>query len=314
VIVAAIGNENSDTDITAVYPACYRTVADDWVIGVTASTRTDTKAVFSNYGKDCADLAAPGVEIFGVNIYEPTQGFVEPYDGGWTGTSMSAPLVSGASALLLSKYPSLTPDEVRIALQLGVDPIVGAFSGKMGAGRLNLVLALEVAESLAKEDTEPKVTPNESIQVGDTFTTSSFSEVYIQTVSFGRRVFINDQTYFTYYDSFDTVVNAQDDFIGDYPLEGLVLPKAGTVLVKIQSVPTVYALADNPFDSYAPLLRAIESETIAADMYGSNWADYVIDVDSSFFTHFGMGEDIVSPEPVDISIMKTRQELADLAN
>ena len=99
-IVAAAGNEDTDTEQ---YPA-----ALNHVLGVSATTKQDKKADFSNYGT-YIDLAAPGVDIYSTipwNSYEIM-----------SGTSMSAPVVSGVSALVLSKNPFLTPSELMNILQ-----------------------------------------------------------------------------------------------------------------------------------------------------------------------------------------------------
>ena len=328
VVVAALGNENMDTDLAGVFPSCYRSVTDDWVIGVASTNKSDEKAVFSNYGEHCADIAAPGVDMFGVNIHEPDAGFTQPYLGGWTGTSMSSPLVAGTAALLLSAYPDLTPEEVRIAMQLGVDPVAGTFQSELGTGRLNVARALEVAASLAgvgppeseptpepEPEREPEIvdlTVNDLVP-GDFFKAPSFPDVYVYTETGGRSVFINHSSYFTYTDSFDGIIEIDDADLARFRLDGLVLPKAGVVLVKIQSLNTVYALMADPEHPYQPVRRAIADEAVAAAMFGTNWADFVIDVDPSFFTQFGIGEDINSPEVIDISIMKTREALAALA-
>lgn len=116
VIIAAAGNENTDRDS---YPAAYKDV-----IAVSAIDQSNQKASFSNYGKYIA-LAAPGVNI------------LSTYPGGTyrvlQGTSMATPIVSGVAALLLSKYPNLSPDGVketlfREATDLGPpgwDPVYG---------------------------------------------------------------------------------------------------------------------------------------------------------------------------------------------
>ena len=83
-LVAAAGNEGCSEKT---YPA-----ADSHVVAVGASTQSDTRASFSNYGS-WVDLYAPGVSIWST------------YPGGsyrqMSGTSMAAPHVSGAIAVLM---------------------------------------------------------------------------------------------------------------------------------------------------------------------------------------------------------------------
>src|ERR671912_1671920 len=85
VVVAAAGNEGTNVPQ---YPAAY------WkVIAVSATTADGRLARFSNRG-DWVDLAAPGTDILSTSI-----------SGGYermSGTSMSAPLVSGLAGLLAS--------------------------------------------------------------------------------------------------------------------------------------------------------------------------------------------------------------------
>ncbi len=55
-----------------------------------------------------------------------------------SGTSMAAPIVTGAIALLLARDPSLTAGEVRAALQAGARPVVASEPQAAGAGMLDL--------------------------------------------------------------------------------------------------------------------------------------------------------------------------------
>lgn len=156
VVVAALGNESRNADASPVYPACLRTAVDDWVIGVTASDEDDRGASFTNYGKTCADIAAPGMNIFGLGYENVPQGYVDAYVGPWDGTSMASPLVAGAAALLLAEYPSLSATDVRNILKLSVDPLqnTGYSAGALGAGRLNVVRALALATAYAPATSE----------------------------------------------------------------------------------------------------------------------------------------------------------------
>ncbi len=122
VCVASVGNEGIET---VRYPASYRNV-----IGVASTDNSDARSVFSNFGEALADIAAPG------------EGIVTTYPGGHyaivSGTSFSAPLVSGAAALMLQLDQDLSQGEASFgfsrAKKLGND--------ELGFGRLDLFQAI----------------------------------------------------------------------------------------------------------------------------------------------------------------------------
>ena len=271
VIVSAVGNESKDINSSPVYPACYSSGESDWVIGVAAVGIADAQTSFSNYGSDCVDLSAPGEDIFGVQYLNVAQGYDDAYSGGWSGTSMAAPLVAGAAAILLAEYPTLTPENVRNALKLSVDPLVleGEFVGEFGAGRLNIANALAIAgnfvEAATDTDASDSDTPDttSSDGTGLTFIKSpSYPTVYA-IAGDERRAVVSALIYFTYENSFDSITAVTDEELALYSLAGLVLPKPGVVLVKIQSDPRVYSLEENSEDAFSPLLREIPDEPTA---------------------------------------------------
>lgn len=161
VVVAAIGNADDgglNIDHQPIFPACFGERADtDWILGVAATDENDVKSDFSNYGSECTDISAPGENIFSA-VYQDddwmmfADGF---YQDSWSGTSMASPMVAGAAALLKSAYHSLTPNDIKTILRLSVDPVTatGVAKGKMGAGRLNISTALELAASFADPST-----------------------------------------------------------------------------------------------------------------------------------------------------------------
>jgi len=104
--VAAASNDGKNNDSYSVFPA--NTPLSN-VISVAASTNSDAKPSWSNYGKAKVSLAAPGENIY--STLPPSK------YGELSGTSMATPLVSGLAALILSKDPSLSPQEVKALLQ-----------------------------------------------------------------------------------------------------------------------------------------------------------------------------------------------------
>jgi hypothetical protein len=162
-VVAAVGNKSgggSNLDLEPIYPACFTAEnGADLVLGVAAATETDTKASFSNYGSSCTDLSAPGTKIFSTFFNDPTwAGFTAEYAGGWNGTSIAAPMVSGAAALLRAREPRFSPAQLSTILKLSADPLRETdplLRGKLGSGRLNLARALEISTSFVPEMTAP---------------------------------------------------------------------------------------------------------------------------------------------------------------
>jgi subtilisin family serine protease len=132
VIVAAMGNDFRQN--TANYPA-----AIAGVVAVGASTEIDRRANFSQTGKHIC-LMAPGTNILStVPTYPSELAATTDYDA-WPGTSMAAPFVTAAAALMLARRPTATLEEITRALQTGADKIGGSthFSEEYGHGRLNL--------------------------------------------------------------------------------------------------------------------------------------------------------------------------------
>lgn len=134
--VAAAGNDGRNTDKRETHPASYDL---DNIISVAASNSSDRLAGFSNFGEDTVDIAAPGADILSTNK-----------TGGWfnngykrlSGTSMAAPLVAGAAALLKSILPDADAKELKDRILRNTDE-VSRFRGKLKtAGRLNLYKVL----------------------------------------------------------------------------------------------------------------------------------------------------------------------------
>jgi len=135
VVVAAAGNESSDVPF---YPAAY-----PGVVAVAATQKSDRRWYLSNYG-DWVDIAAPGRDILSLRAAGTSAGAVrDAFTTKMSGTSMAAPHVSGACALLLSANPYLTVDEVRAMLTATGDAIAEGIC--VSNARLNVASAMRAA-------------------------------------------------------------------------------------------------------------------------------------------------------------------------
>ena len=164
-IVAAVGNEEKighNLEEKPMYPVCHETEEENMVLGVVAIDEKNKKALFSNYGKKCVDIAAPGTRFYGTQVYEPSDLFEKYYGGYWSGTSLAAPLVAGVGALLKSLNPDLSVDEMRDIIIRNADQIDDfnpEYKGKLG-GRLNAFKAVEAVLVTLKEPViEEKISP-----------------------------------------------------------------------------------------------------------------------------------------------------------
>jgi subtilisin family serine protease len=133
-VVAAAGNFDEPYPI---YPAGY-----DKAVAVAATTSTDRKASFSNFGS-WVDVSAPGVDIVATTLGGE-------YTYRFAGTSAATPNAAGVAALLWSLNPGAPIERIRAALEYSSlplnDPVVGYFSnyGRVDAWQaLNLLPLLE---------------------------------------------------------------------------------------------------------------------------------------------------------------------------
>ncbi len=130
--VAAAGNDADDTDVTPHWPSSYDL---DNIISVAATDRDDDRASFSSYGAVSVDLAAPGVNI---QSTKPNNRY-----GSMQGTSMSAPHVAGAVALLAAADPTASSWQIKGAILSGADPIPAMAGISTTGGRLNVYQAIQ---------------------------------------------------------------------------------------------------------------------------------------------------------------------------
>jgi serine protease AprX len=151
VVVAAAGNGGIGSSLSD--PAY-----DPFIIAVgaadtmgTTSLADDRLASFSAGSLTCApnncrppDLLAPGAHMQGLRVpgsyidqNNPNAALGRRYFRG-SGTSEAAAYVTGAVALLLQKYPRLTPNQVKQMLDASTDPLSGWSPLAQGRGELDL--------------------------------------------------------------------------------------------------------------------------------------------------------------------------------
>lgn len=127
-VIAAAGNTGTRKPI---YPAAYGDYASDApavsdsVIGVGAVDRAGSRGFFSQRG-EFVDVAAPGVRV--LSTFPTSRGSYA-----WeSGTSMSAPFVTGIAALALAYQRKVRPEQSRPDAALAVDQAIRSSARDLG--------------------------------------------------------------------------------------------------------------------------------------------------------------------------------------
>ena len=169
-LVHAAGNDAKNLDSSENYPNPYllqeKRIVRNWItVGASGATADKLAANFSNYSNRQVDVFAPGASIYssvpGGNAYDIQ-----------SGTSMASPVVAGLAALILSRYPELTPEQVKLSIEKSTIPLSlevplpdrnGESFKKVyfsqlsrTGGVVNATEALKLAEVLAKTQASPK--------------------------------------------------------------------------------------------------------------------------------------------------------------
>lgn len=201
VVIASAGNKNSDLSY---YPSSHMNV-----LSIAGTTVNDDKYWASNYGPDI-DLAAPAVNVYSTFSNE-RYGFA-------TGTSMSAPIVSGVTGLVKTLHPEWNGLQLGEQVRVTADSLPG-YEGQLGRGRLNAYRAVtETSPSIRLIDYKfEDENDNGTIESGEQINVYITIQNYLEPATDVNLVLTSSDPYVTisqseiYLSSINTMVQVQPE-------------------------------------------------------------------------------------------------------
>jgi subtilisin family serine protease/subtilisin-like proprotein convertase family protein len=180
IVVSSAGNYASNNDAAPFYPANYVTQADN-VVTVAAANANGGLSNYSNFGATTVTLAAPGD-----NVLSTLPG---GRYGVLSGTSMAAPMVSGAIALLWDVHPDWTYRQVLAKLRSSVTADASLVGKTITGGRLDLAKLFDAPTSPPPAVVPPPASPPATPTVASaTFGGARAGQFDRVSVTFGRPV------------------------------------------------------------------------------------------------------------------------------
>lgn len=147
-VIAAAGNYGQDLKTNKMYPAALNLSN---LIAVANINEFGNLHLSSNYSKELVHLAAPGTKIF--STY-PDNSYAS-----LTGTSMAAPFVSAAAALMLSFKEDLNFTDVKKYLILNAKKLSPLKETNQSDGSLDIAESLKDAENKDDDPQDPNTPP-----------------------------------------------------------------------------------------------------------------------------------------------------------
>ena len=126
------------------------------------------------------------------------------------------------------------------------------------------------------------------------------SAIYYYPVDGNRYAFPNKLTFSSWFKDFSKIITITDEQLADIPLKGNITYRPGVWMVKLQTSPKVYVVAQGG------VLRWIQTEELAATLYGFDWTQKINDIPDVFFLNYEVGTPLERATDYDPSTVLSR--------
>lgn len=123
---------------------------------------------------------------------------------------------------------------------------------------------------------------------GDLLKSSDNPAVYYYGADGKRHAFPNERVYKSWYADFSEVVTVSSADLASITLGSNITYRPGVKMIKLQTVPKVYAVARGG------VLRWVQTEEVARSLYGADWNKKIDDVSDALFTDYEEGAPIAT--------------------
>lgn len=316
VAIGSFGDEEGGTDHGAVWLMFLNTFDP---AGDTAITPTGVSVVIDD-GATCTATASVELTLSGTNVKDYIVGNDEFFVGGeWqsfgNGSSLTIDWTltpEEGEKTVYARFRSSTRNQsATVTDQILLDATCGQVEEPPKEEPPAEEPPEEEPEELPATGPSPvtgETEPISFVEPGDLIIGRSYDTVYYLDESLNRHPFLNETMYATWFDSFDDVKEVTDATLTVLTLAPPMNVNPRTVLVKFQSSNRVYFPVQEGEDTE---WRWIVSESLAIQIFGSDWADYVIDIPPVFYPHVLFGEDINESSDIIVnkSLLFKREEL-----
>lgn len=149
------------------------------------------------------------------------------------------------------------------------------------------VVAIDVADSPSNDSTEQSICNAIQLNPGDLVRCECHPATFYIGDDCKKHLFPNEVTYSTWFDdNFASVQEISAEWSNRIENGDVVRIRSGTKLIKITTDPRTFAVTPDG------VLHWVQSEAIAANLYGPDWRLRIIDLADGFFPFYSIGDPI----------------------